>query len=122
MTLTVAPGQHMTVEFQMAPHIRSARGEKELGIRVALGARRWELLIMILLETLSITGLGVGIGILLGIGATAIFRAHFYGIGPLEWTVLLPVSTAMFAVSLLVAYVSARPWITVDPMQAVRHV
>jgi len=35
--------------------------------------------------------------------------------------VLLPVSAAMLAVSLLVAYLSAKPWITIDPMEAVRH-
>jgi hypothetical protein len=98
----------------------SAR-RRELGIRVALGARRQELLKMILRETLSITGLGVAIGVALGVGATMLLRSQFYGISPLEWTVLLPVSAGMIAVSLFVAYLSARPWITIDPMEAVRH-
>jgi predicted permease len=95
--------------------------KKELGIRVALGARSWELSKMILGQTLRITGLGVAIGVVLGIGATAILRSQFYGIHSLEWTVLLPVTIFMLAISLLVAYISARPWLAVDPMESVRH-
>ena len=48
-------------------------------------------------------------------------RSQFYGISPVEWTVILPVSAAMIVVSLFVAYLSALPWIAVDTMEAVRH-
>jgi hypothetical protein len=95
--------------------------KKELGIRVALGARSWELSKMILLQTLRITGAGVAIGIVLGIGATALLRSQFYGIRSFEWTVLVPVTILMLGVSLVVAYLSARPWLSVDPMESVRH-
>ncbi|MGD1073508.1 MAG: ABC transporter permease [Bryobacteraceae bacterium] len=95
--------------------------KKELGIRVALGARSGQLLKMVLRQALSLAGAGVAIGILLGVGATVLLRAHFYGIGTVEWTVPLPVSALMLAVTLLVAYFSARPWIDADPMEAVRH-
>ncbi|SPF40575.1 putative Permease [Candidatus Sulfopaludibacter sp. SbA4] len=94
---------------------------KELGIRVALGAQPWHLLKMILRQTFAIAGTGVAVGLLLGIGATMLLRSQFYEIGAVEWTVLLPVSAAMLGVSLLVAYVSARPWIAANPMEAVRH-
>ncbi|MGH9558960.1 MAG: FtsX-like permease family protein [Bryobacteraceae bacterium] len=98
----------------------SAR-KKELGIRVALGARPWQLLKMILYQTLVISGAGVAIGIVLGIAATILLRSRFFGIGLVEWTVLIPVGVAMVAISLIVAYLSARAWIAVDPMDAVRH-
>jgi putative ABC transport system permease protein len=94
---------------------------KELGIRVALGARPGQLLEMVLRETLSITGAGTAIGILLGVGATVLLRSLFYGVSAVEWTVLVPVAAAMLAVSALVACLCARSWITVDPMEAVRH-
>jgi hypothetical protein len=94
---------------------------KELGIRVALGARQGQLLKMILRQTLWITGAGTGIGILLGVGATVLLRSQFYGVSAVEWTVLVPVTLAMLAVSALVAYLCARSWITIDPMEAVRH-
>lgn len=96
--------------------------KKELGIRVALGARPSQLLKLILRQTLSTAGLGTAFGILLGIGTTMIVRSLLYGIGTVEWFVLLSVAAAMLLVSLLVAYVSARPWLRVDPMEAVRHV
>ena len=76
---------------------------------------------MVLRQTLLIAGVGVAIGISLGVGATMVLRSRFYAISPVEWTVLLPVSAAMEAVSLLVAYLSAKPCITVDPMEVVRH-
>ena len=95
--------------------------KKELGIRVALGARSGELLRMILRQSLRVTGVGVAIGIALGIVATILLRSQFYGIRSIEWTVLGPVAVGMLAVSLLVAWLSAAPWIRIDPMEAVRH-
>jgi putative ABC transport system permease protein len=95
--------------------------KKELGIRVALGAQRWQLVEMILRQTAWVAGTGIAVGIGLGIAATVLVRAKFFGIGAVEWSVLVPVGLAMLAVSLGVAYISARPWIKVDPMEAVRH-
>jgi ABC-type antimicrobial peptide transport system permease subunit len=95
--------------------------KKELGVRVALGARRQELSRMVLRQTCWITGMGVITGLLLGTGTAIFLRSHFYGIGTIEWVVLIPVGAAMMAISLLVAYFSARPWIAADPMEALRH-
>jgi len=94
---------------------------KELGIRVALGARPGQLLEMVLRQTLSITAAGTAIGILLGVGVTVLLRSQFYGVSAVEWTVLVPVTLAMLTVSALVAWLCARSWITIDPMEAVRH-
>jgi len=94
---------------------------KELGIRVALGARPGQLLEMVLRQTLLITGAGTVIGIVLGVGITVLLRSQFYGVRAVEWTVLVPVTLAMLAVSALVALLCARSWITIDPMEAVRH-
>jgi len=96
--------------------------KRELGLRVALGARSSELLGMILRQTLRTTGVGIGIGILLGIGATTVLRSQLYGIGFIEWIVLVAVGASMLCVSLLAASLSAVPWLRVDPMEAVRHV
>jgi predicted permease len=95
--------------------------KKELGIRVALGARPWQLLRMILLETGVIAGVGVSLGIPGGIVVSALLRSQFYGISAVELPVLIPVAAGMLTLSLVVAYFSARPWTTIDPMQAVRH-
>ena len=95
--------------------------KKELGIRVALGAQPVQLLRMVLRQTMFVAGTGIAAGILLGIAGTLVFRSKLYGISALEWTVLLPVAAAMLALSLLVAGLSAWPWIAIDSMEAVRH-
>jgi predicted permease len=95
--------------------------KKELGIRVALGARPWQLLRMVLRQTALVAGAGIAVGILLGVVATTLLESQLYRIGAVEWTVLIPVGGAMLALSLLVAYLSARRWLMVDPMDAVRH-
>ena len=95
--------------------------KKELGIRVALGAGEGRLMSMILRQTLVVAGAGIAIGIALGTAATAALRSEFFGIGVVEWTVLLPVGAGMLVAAIAVAYLSAKPWIAVNPMDAVRH-
>jgi predicted permease len=94
---------------------------KELSIRVALGARPSHLLGMILRQAFLIAGIGVAIGMALGVSATMLLRSQFYGIAAVEFAVIVPVGAAMLAVSVLVAYLSARPWLLIDPMEAIRH-
>jgi hypothetical protein len=95
--------------------------KKELGIRVALGALPWQLLQLVLCRTLVVAGTGIALGMSLGVGATILLRSQFYGIATVEWAVLVPVGGAMLGISVLVAYLCARTWITIDPMAAVRH-
>jgi ABC-type lipoprotein release transport system permease subunit len=95
--------------------------KKELGIRVALGAARGQLVRMVLRQTSRVVGVGIGIGVLCGVPATMMARSYFYGISPIEWSVLFPLSTGMLILSLVIAYISARPWLKTDPMEAVRH-
>jgi putative ABC transport system permease protein len=95
--------------------------KKEIGIRVALGALPSHLLHLFLRQTAIISGLGVLIGLLLGIAATIIFNAQFYGIRPVELQVLIPVALLMVLISMSIAYGAARPWINANPMDAVRH-
>jgi predicted permease len=95
--------------------------KKELGIRMALGAGQGRLMNMVLRQTLAVAGAGIAIGIALGTVATALLRSLFFGIGVVEWTVLISVSAGMLMLSLAVTYFSARPWISVNPMEAVRH-
>jgi ABC-type antimicrobial peptide transport system permease subunit len=95
--------------------------KKELGIRVALGAGPGRLLRLVLAETTGVATVGIAIGLLLGIAATAAFRSLLYGIGVVEFTVLVPISIAMLVVCLAVAAISARPWLRIDPMETIRH-
>ena len=95
--------------------------KKEFGIRAALGARPWQLMKIVFRQTVVIAGTGAIVGTLLGATATAVVRSQLYDIGAVEWSVLIPALAAMLGISLAVAYFSARPWMRVDPMEAVRH-
>jgi hypothetical protein len=95
--------------------------KKELGIRSALGATPKQLLRMIVRQTALLTGIGIALGTLLGVGATSLLRSLLYGIGTVEWPVLATVSGGMLAVCLAVASLSANPSTKADPMEAVRH-
>ena len=94
---------------------------KELGLRVALGATQTQLLQLILRQIGVVAGWGVLSGVALGVAATSIVRSQLYGIASVEWVVLVPVGLVMLGLCLVVAYASARPWLKVDAMEAVRH-
>ena len=95
---------------------------REMGIRVALGASPGDLWKLVLRQTGVITGIGIFLGIVGGIGASALARSLLYQIQPIEWSVFFGAAVVMFAMSILIAYSGARPWMRVDPMQSVRHV
>jgi putative ABC transport system permease protein len=95
--------------------------KKELGIRVALGARRGQLLAMLLRQSAVVAGAGVAIGLALGTVASTLLQSQFYRMGAVEWTVLLPVTAAVMGLALAMTCLSAMPWLRVDPMEAVRH-
>ncbi|HEV2305028.1 MAG TPA: ADOP family duplicated permease [Candidatus Acidoferrales bacterium] len=94
---------------------------KEIGIRVALGAQPAHLLKLFLYEAAVISGVGVSIGLALGVAATILFRSQFFGIRNVDLHILAPVGLAMVFISMASAYLAARPWIKVSPMEAVRH-
>jgi predicted permease len=95
--------------------------KKELGIRVALGARRWQLLAMLLRQSAVVAGAGAAIGLALGTVASTLLKSQFYRMSAVEWTVLLAVTAAVMGLALAMTYLSALPWLRVDPMEAVRH-
>lgn len=94
---------------------------KELGIRIALGARPAQLMRLVFRETLALVGSGVLAGAALGVAAGQLFHSRFYGVHAVEWTVLAPVALGMVAASLAIAFAAARRWTRMNPMDAVRH-
>lgn len=94
---------------------------KELGIRVALGARPRDLWRMILRQTSLVTATGVVLGIFGGIVASILVRSLLFGIHPVEWEVFLGVTLLMGGVTVLTACSAARPWMHADPLESVRH-
>jgi len=112
----VAVGLYGAVFYSVSERTR------EMGIRVALGASPRDLWKLVLRQTGAMTIIGIFLGIAAGIGASVLARSLLYQIQPIEWSVFLGAALAMLAMSILIAYSGARPWMRVDPMQSVRHV
>ena len=94
---------------------------KELGIRLALGAGRGQLLTMILTRASFVAAAGVALGLALSVGLTNVIRSLLYQVAAVEWTVLVPVTIAMLTFSVSVAWLGARRHLLDNPMEALRH-
>lgn len=93
----------------------------EIGIRMALGAGRGDVLRMVLREGLGMTAIGGAIGLAMALPLPKVFEAMFYDIrlgGP---GLYLVVPAAIFIVALLATYIPARRATRVDPMSALHQ-
>jgi predicted permease len=97
-----------------------ARRTREIGVRMALGARATDVMRMILKEilTLSLIGLAIGLPIALAFGRLA--ADLLYGLSPFDPVTLCVSALVILAAALIAGYLPARRAATVDPMAALR--
>ena len=97
---------------------------QEIGIRMALGARRQAVLMMVLKQALVLTAAGLVIGvagaIALGRVMTSTLEPLLFQVEPADLTTLVTVSVVLVVVALLAALIPARRATQVDPIQALR--
>jgi putative ABC transport system permease protein len=96
------------------------RRMQEIGIRVALGARRWDILWLVVGHGLRLTLVGLVLG---GVGALAVSRliaGLLYGVAPTDPPTFLAVAALLTAIAILACYVPARRAMRVDPMVSMR--
>ncbi len=94
---------------------------RELGIRMAVGARAGDVLRMVLLRAGSVAGIGLGLGVAAALGLTRFIGGLLFQTSPLDPTVFLGVATLLAGVALLAAWVPARRAARVDPMTTLRE-
>jgi putative ABC transport system permease protein len=94
---------------------------QEIGIRMALGAERGEVLRRVLLHGLALAGSGVVIGTIAALGLTRLLRTLLYGVGPADPATFLMVAAVLIGVAALAAYLPARRAASIDPMSALRY-
>ncbi|HTV54607.1 MAG TPA: ABC transporter permease [Terriglobia bacterium] len=98
-----------------------ARRTGEIGIRMALGAQKSDVLRMIIGQGLRLALIGVAIGIAGALGLTRFLSSLLYGVKPTDPVTFIAVSLALIAVSLLACYIPARRAMKVDPIVALRY-
>ncbi len=94
---------------------------QEIGIRVALGARRWDVLRLVLSHSAKMAALGVLSGLAASLGLTRLMAKMLYGVSPNDPVTFLCVATILTLVALAASYIPARRAMRVDPTVALRY-
>src|SRR5262245_18875263 len=94
---------------------------RELGIRMALGAEKSDVLKMVTGEGITLTLIGVTIGLAGALGLTRFLSGLLYGVTPSDPLTLVTVSALLITVALIACYIPARQAARVDPLEALKH-
>jgi len=93
----------------------------EIGIRMALGAQRKDILRMIVGEGARLAAIGAGIGILAALGLTRLMASQLYAVSVTDPITFTGVAIILVGVALFACYIPARRAMRVDPMVALRY-
>jgi len=110
-----ALGLYGVVSFAVAQRTR------EIGIRVALGARRLDVGMLVVRQTMTIVTVGLAAGVGLALIVSPTLRAFLYGVPAVNVASFLSVAGVLTGVALIACYVPARHATTLDPLKALRQ-
>jgi predicted permease len=98
-----------------------AMRRNEIGIRMALGASRQDVVGIVLGQTLGLLALGVGVGLLLALAATSSARTLLFGLQPTDPFSLVSAAIFLAVVALAASFLTAYRATLYDPMNALRY-
>jgi predicted permease len=93
---------------------------REIGIRMALGAKKSELVWMFVRSALVLTGIGTVVGLGAAAGLMRLMRTLLFGVSPLDPVTFLAVPVVLAVAAMLASYLPARRTAAVDPVEALR--
>jgi predicted permease len=94
---------------------------REIGIRVAMGAQRGDILRMVLRQGIRAAVAGVAIGIIAGLALTRLLSSLLFGVTPGDWLTFVSVSLLMLVIALAACAIPARRATLVDPIVALHY-
>jgi predicted permease len=97
------------------------RQTREIGIRLALGAQRAEIVRMVLRQGLSIAAIGAGIGLALAAGASQLLATFLFGVPPFDPVIFAGAAVLFAVIGLAACYVPVRCATRIDAMEALRY-
>ena len=97
-----------------------AQQTREIGVRLALGARRGDVLTLVLGQGMRLIAVGIGLGALVAAATTRLFGAMMYGVSALDPLVYVGTAMLLTVVGLVAIIVPARRATQVDPLVALR--
>jgi putative ABC transport system permease protein len=110
----------MTGVYSVVAYLVAQR-EHEIGIRVALGAQRRDVLGLVLRHGAVLTLVGVAAGVGAALWLTRLLAGLLYGVTPTDPVSFASVVTLLLAVALAASYLPARRALRVDPMSVLRN-
>ncbi|MGH9588359.1 MAG: FtsX-like permease family protein [Acidobacteriaceae bacterium] len=93
----------------------------EIGVRMALGASRVDVLRLVLFQGLSLTGIGLALGLAIALGLTRLIARLLYGIGANDPATVVSVVMLLGAMFLLACYLPAHRAMRRNPVTAIRE-
>jgi predicted permease len=97
------------------------RRTREIGLRMALGARQSGVLWLVIREVLILAGAGIAVGIPLALASARLIEAFLYGLKPTDSVSIVLATLLMLGVAILSGYLPARRASRIDPMAALRY-
>jgi len=114
-TLLAAVGLYGVMAYSVA------RRTREIGVRMALGARRGDVLWMVLRHTALLAGIGIALALPLTFGLGRAIQSQLYGVSPADFRVIAVSAILLALVSAAAGYFPALRATRVDPLTALRH-
>jgi putative ABC transport system permease protein len=94
---------------------------QEMGIRMALGAERREVMLMVLRQGMTLVGIGLVSGLIIAAGISRLLSGLLFGVGTADVQAFAATAGVLLAVSLIANYVPARRATTFDPINVMRY-
>jgi len=99
----------------------TAQRTREIGIRVAMGASRFEVIKVVLFEVARLVAIGFSVGLPICFSLARLVRSELFGVSNYDPVTLIVVCSVIAAIALASAALPARGAVKVDPMVALRY-